>query len=368
MTKLFSPLRIGDIEVKHRVVLAPLTRYRADESHVPLNFVRDYYTQRASTPGTILITEGTFISPRAGGFKNVPGIYNNAQIDAWKSITDSVHANGCFIFCQLWALGRAANPDILKAGGHKLISSGSIPMSGDAATPEPLTESEIQGFIQDYAQAAKNAIRAGFDGVEIHGANGYLCDQFLQDKSNNRTDGWGGSVEKRSRFGLEVAKAVSAAVGPGRTGYRVSPWSPFQGMGMDDPRPQFSYHAQQLSALNIAYLHVVESRISGSNTIECRAEQIDFLVDIFGTSGTVIVAGGFTPGTAAETTDRYADKNVAVAFGRSFLANPDLPFRIQQHIPLTKYDRSTFYVPESRVGYIDYPFSEEYKNAQTCRL
>jgi NADPH2 dehydrogenase len=191
MSKLFSPVRIGNTELKHRVVLAPLTRYRADDAHVPLNFVKDYYAQRASTPGTLLITEGTFISPRAGGFANVPGIYNDSQVKAWREVTEEIHAKRCYIFCQLWALGRAADPKLLEKNGHKLVSSGNIAMSADAPVPQLLTEEGMHAFIQDYANAAKLAIEAGFDGVEIHGANGYLCDQFLQDNCNNRTDGWG---------------------------------------------------------------------------------------------------------------------------------------------------------------------------------
>jgi NADPH2 dehydrogenase len=366
MSKLFSPVRIGNTELKHRVVLAPLTRYRADDAHVPLNFVKDYYAQRASTPGTLLITEGTFISPRAGGFANVPGIYNDSQVKAWREVTEEIHAKGCYIFCQLWALGRAADPKLLKKNGHKLVSSGNIPMSADAPVPQLLTEEGIHAFIQDYANAAKLAIEAGFDGVEIHGANGYLCDQFLQDNCNNRTDGWGGSVEKRSRFCLEVAKAVAAAVGGERAGYRMSPWSPFQGMKMENPRPQFTHLAQNLKELGLAYIHVVESRISGAETIDARAEQADFLVDVWGDAGTVILAGGFTPESAKETVKKYEEKQVVIAFGRNFLANPDLPFRISQGISLTKYNRSTFYIPESPVGYIDYPFSEEYLGRKTA--
>lgn len=357
-----SPLRIGDIELKHRIVLAPLTRKRADDDHVPLPIVEEYYAQRASVPGTLLISEGTLISPRAGGFDNVPEICTPAQIAAWKRVTDAVHAKGSYIFCQLWALGRAANPKTLqKEGGHKVISSGNIPMAPDAPVPTPLTEDEIHDFISDYAQAATNAIEAGFDGVEIHGANGYLCDQFLQDKSNNRTDAWGGSVEKRARFGIEVAKAVAAAVGPQRVGYRISPWSPFQGMKMDDPAPQFSYLVQSLKALELAYLHVVESRISGAETIEAVAEKVDFIADIWGNSGALVLAGGFTPESAEATLQKYKGCRVAIAFGRNFLANPDLPFRIGKSLALNKYDRKTFYVPKDPIGYIDYPFSPEYK-------
>lgn len=361
MNAISSPIRIGGIELKHRVVLAPLTRYRADDDHVPLPIVEEYYAQRASVPGTLLISEGTLISSRAGGFDNVPQISTSAQIAAWKRVTDAVHAKGCYIFCQLWALGRAANPESLKReGGHKVVSSGNLPMAPDAPVPTPLTEDEIFGFIGDYVQAARNAMTAGFDGVEIHGANGYLCDQFLQDNCNNRTDAWGGSVENRARFGIEVAKAVASAIGPQKMGYRISPWSPFQGMKMDNPKPQFSCLVQNLKALGLAYLHVVESRISGSETIEAVAEQVDFIADIWGTAGALVLAGGFTAETAEATLQKYKNSRIAIAFGRNFLANPDLPFRIEKSLVLNKYDRKTFYVPMCPVGYIDYPFSPEY--------
>ena len=362
MSALSSPIRIGNSELKHRVVMAPLTRYRADENHVPLDMVVEYYAQRASVPGTLIITEATFIAPEAGGFSCAPGIYNDAQVQAWRKVTEAVHAKGSFIYCQLWALGRAAQADILNAEGHKVVSSSNIAMTKDAAVPEPLDEDGIQAFIGYYASAARRAVEAGFDGVEIHGANGYLVDQFLQDKCNNRTDGWGGSIEKRARFGIEVATAVSAAIGSQRVGYRVSPYSPFQGMKMDDPVPQFSYLATALKKLDIAYLHVVESRISGAGDIE-GTEQVDWLIDLWGRDNALILAGGFTPESANEAISKHTDKKIAIAFGRNFLANPDLPFRIAEKLKLNSYNRATFYVEQSPIGYIDYPFSPEFKSA-----
>lgn len=353
-----KPLRLGGLNLKHRVVLAPLARYRADDDHVPLGFVKDYYEQRASVPGTLLITEGSFITKRAGGNRNVPGIWNDKQIEKWKEITDAVHKKGFYISCQLWALGRAANPEVLREDNSRLISSGNIPISPEDPAPEPLTEEEILEWIQDYGTAAKNAISAGFDGVEIHGANGYLADQFLQDTSNNRTDSWGGSVENRSRFGFEVAKAVSSAIGAERVGYRISPWSPFQGMKIEDPVPRFSDITKKLAGLKIAYLHVVEPRISGSQTIEAKEQAVDFLIDAFHNDGVVILAGGFTAETANMTIETHAPHKIAIAFGRHFLANPDLPYRLLNNIELNPYNRDTFYVPKSKVGYIDYPFSK----------
>lgn len=359
MSKLFTPLRIGDLDLSHRVIMAPLTRYRADDDHVPLDFVADYYAQRASVPGTLLITEATFISPRAGGFSNAPGIYNAAQIAAWRKVTDAVHKKGSYIFLQLWALGRAADADVLRSEGYEVVSSSTIPMNEKAAIPRALNEAEIQQFVEDYAQAARNANEAGFDGVEIHGANGYLCDQFLEDTCNDRTDRWGGSIKNRARFGIEVAKAVTAAIGSERTGYRVSPYSPFQGMRMQGAEQQFSYLAQELKKLKLAYLHVVESRVSGAETI-IGVEKLDWLVNLWADTSPIVLAGGFTPDSALVASNRYGEADVAVAFGRSFLANPDLPFRISKGLGLNNYNRTTFYVPMSREGYLDYPFSAEF--------
>ncbi|RDW76951.1 hypothetical protein BP6252_05004 [Coleophoma cylindrospora] len=360
MAELMSPLSIGKLNLQHRVVMAPLTRYRADKAHVPTEMMVEYYGQRASVPGTLLISEATFIAPQAGGFSCAPGIYNDAQIQAWRKITDAVHAKGSYIFCQLWALGRGALPEVLAAEGQKMVSSGNIRMSDDRPVPEPLTEEEIHSYIGYYEQAARNAIAAGFDGVEIHGANGYLVDQFLQDTCNNRTDSWGGSVENRAKFGIKVATAVSTAIGAERVGYRMSPYSPFQGMKMKDPVPQFSFLTRELKKLDLAYIHIVESRISGAGDIE-GDEQPDFLVEIWGKTGAVILAGGFTPETAVETVKKYTTANIAIAFGRDFLANPDLPFRISKKLALNKYDRDTFYIEQSPVGYADYSFSPEFQ-------
>ncbi|MCJ1289350.1 Chanoclavine-I aldehyde reductase fgaOx3 [Xylographa carneopallida] len=360
MPSLSDPLQIGNCQLQHRLVMAPLTRYRADENHVPLPMVTEYYAQRASVPGTLLITEATVISPRASGYNHIPGIYSAAQIAQWKEVTAAVHAKGSYIYLQLWALGRAAHPDILAAEGYPYVSSSATPMSVESPTPRALTEEEIHAFIADYASAAKNAIAAGFDGVEIHAANGYLIDQFTQDTCNARTDAWGGSVANRARFGLEVARAVVAAVGPHRTGIRLSPFSTFQGMRMADPRPQFSVLVAGLRALGLSYLHVVESRISGNADMET-TEKIDFLVEAWGATSPVLVAGGFTPESAKRAVEEEYPGEVAVVFGRYFISNPDLPFRVLRGVGLSKYDRGTFYKVGSREGYVDYPFSGEWE-------
>ncbi|KIW80307.1 hypothetical protein Z517_06922 [Fonsecaea pedrosoi CBS 271.37] len=365
-SRLFEPLKVGHLTLQHRLVMAPLTRYRADDSHAILPMATTYYAQRSCVPGTLLISEATIISQRAGGYDNVPGIYTPEQIAAWKRVTDAVHAKGSHIYLQLWALGRTADPKSAAAQGIELVSSSPTPLSSEAPVPRELRVDEIRGFVDDYAQAARNAVEgAGFDGVEIHAANGYLIDQFTQDVCNKRTDEYGGSVEKRSRFGLEVARAVVAAVGAHRTGIRLSPFSPFNGMKMRDPLPQFTHFMEGLKPLNLAYMHLVESRISGNADVEA-TEKIDPLIATWADVSPVLIAGGFTPASARRAVDEeYKDRDVAIVFGRYFISTPDLVFRIANNIDLTKYNRGTFYTPKSEVGYIDYPFSKEFEAAST---
>ncbi|GAM84603.1 hypothetical protein ANO11243_025990 [Dothideomycetidae sp. 11243] len=377
-SRLFSPLRAGRLNLSNRLVLAPLTRFRADDEHVPLPMVSEYYKQRASFPGTLLITEATFISNQASGYGNAPGIFSKAQIAAWKGIVSAVHAEGSYIFLQLWHLGRASNPKELAKLGLDLVSASDLPITDSGARgggnkPRPLTDAEVRSTIQDYAQAARNAVEgAGFDGVEIHGANGYLVDQFLQDVSNKRTDAWGGSIEKRSRFALEVAKACVDAVGADRVGIRLSPWSRFQSMRMEDPIPQFSHVIRGLADLKLAYLHVVESRISGNADIESTDTNL-FALDIWrekNKGSPMLIAGGFSADSAKRLVDEeLPNDDIAVVFGRYFISNPDLVYRLKNNIELTKYDRSTFYNPKSETGYIDQPFSDEFqRESKEARL
>ncbi|KAJ5888287.1 Aldolase-type TIM barrel [Penicillium taxi] len=362
MTKLFEPLRVGRVELKNRIVLAPLTRFRNDDEHIPLPFVKEYYAQRGSSPGTLLISEAALITPRAGGYANVPIIHNDAQIAAWKEVTNAVHAKGSYIYMQLWALGRAANPEQLKKeGDFDVVSSSATPISSDSPVPRALTETEIEEWIADYAQAARNAIAAGFDGVEIHGANGYLIDQFIQDTCNKRTDRWGGSVENRSRFALEVTRAVVEAVGADRTSIRLSPFSPFQGMKMEDPYPTFTYLAEELSKFKLAYTHLVEPRVAGFDIIET-PNSLDFFLKAYKKASPVIFAGGFSSDSAREAVDKqYSEYDTLVAFGRAYISNPDLPFRVQENVKFLDYDRNTFYLPKDPKGYTDYEFSDEFK-------
>lgn len=315
------------------------------------------YTQRASSPGTLLITEATYIAPRASGYPNAPGIWSDAQIEGWKKVTDSVHKKGSFMYLQLWALGRVANIKQLQkefGADAKVNGAGDIPVEG-GTVPTPLTEEEIKEYVGLYAQAAKNAISAGFDGVEIHGANGYLIDQFLQDVTNNRTDKYGGSVENRSRFGLEVATAVVEAVGAERTGIRLSPYSDFQGMLMKDPKPQFTHFVEGLKKLKLSYIHLTEERdATESSTAK-------FLIDLWDNQSPVLLCAGWEPETAKKFVDEeYKDKDVVAVFGKYFIANPDLVFRIKNNLALTKWDRDLFYNAGQAHGYTDWEFSKEF--------
>ncbi|ETS85211.1 hypothetical protein PFICI_03236 [Pestalotiopsis fici W106-1] len=357
-SRLFKPIFVGDMKLTHRIGLCPLTRNRSSDEHVPLDLVTEYYRQRSSVPGTLLISEGTFISAEDGGMNNVPGIYNQAQIEAWKKVTDAVHANGSYIFCQLWALGRAATIEVAEREGFPIASSSAIPIDLDSPVPQELTADDIKRKVQNYASAAKKAIEAGFDGVELHAANGYLIDQFIQDTCNQRGDQYGGSVENCTRFAVEVAQAVVDAVGCRKVGIRFSPWSHFQGMRMDDPIPQFSAVIRNMAKLNLVYLHLVESRIAGGSDVEA-ADQLNFAYDLW--NSTILVAGGFKPDTAQSLVDKeYPEKDIVVMFGRYFLATPDLPFRVRNGIELNEYNRATFYTPKAPTGYIDYPFSDEF--------
>jgi len=324
--------------------------------------MKEYYSQRASVPGTLIISEGTFVSLAAcGGFPKAPGIWNKEQVDTWREITDEVHRKGCFIFCQIFAMGRAGNAEVAKKDGVSIVGPSAIPIEEGTPVPRSMTIEEIQQTIRDFAAASKNAINAGFDGVEVHGANGYLIDQFIQDTSNKRDDEYGGSVENRSRFVNEILKVVVNVVGAERVGLRLSPWSPFQGMRMEDPIPQFTDTIRKAAHFSLAYLHLVESRISGAQDHD-GSERLDFAYNIW--PGPILVAGGYTPAEAQELVDkRYSDKRIVVIFGRYFIANPDLVYRIKAGLELRSHDRSTFYT-SSAVGYTDYPFSAEYLTSQ----
>ncbi|KAJ5689260.1 hypothetical protein N7462_003652 [Penicillium macrosclerotiorum] len=357
-TRLFTPIRVGDMELEHRIGMAPLTRLRATDDRIPTPLMKEYYVQRAAVPGTLIISEGTFISENCGGFPNGPGLWSESQVTAWKNITTEVHARGCFMFCQLFAMGRAATTEVAKAEGYSIVAPSAIPSDDSAAIPRAMTVKEIKQTVKDYVDASKNAIRAGFDGVEVHGANGYLLDQFIQDVSNNRCDEYGGSIENRSRLVDEIVKAVANAIGPERVGLRLSPWSTFQGMRMEDPIPQFTDVIEKAKEADIVYLHLVESRISGSSDSDSH-DSLEFAYNLW--NGPLLVAGGYTPLEARKLAEeKYPNKDIIVIFGRQFLANPDLVYRIKEGLELNPYNRETFYVAKSATGYLDYPFSSEY--------
>ncbi|KAJ3769320.1 NADH:flavin oxidoreductase/NADH oxidase [Lentinula raphanica] len=379
---LFQPVHIGPYLLDHRIVHAPLTRMRCTKDNIPQEIMCDYYGQRASARGTLLVSEATFIAQKAGLYTHAPGIWNEAQIEGWKKVTKAVHDKGSFIFLQLWALGRAADIEALHAANpdYPFVSSSDIPIppkdssSEPGPAPRPLTIDEIKEYVELYATAAENAVtKAGFDGVEIHGANGYLIDQFLQDVCNHRTDEYGGSVEKRCEFALEVTKGVVNVIGEERTGIRISPWAPFEGMGMENPIPTFSYLVSKLKEIfpKLAYLHVVEPGISGGAYVESTSSALnDFIRDIW-LPRPLITCGRYSRQSALEVSEKaltqLENEGLAkdsggelIAFGKLFLANPDLPFRLKEDLPLNKYDRTTFYIPgdTSGRGYTDYPFYE----------
>ncbi|KPM39783.1 hypothetical protein AK830_g6787 [Neonectria ditissima] len=365
--KLFTPIKLGTLDLQHRVVMAPLTRKRAEAgSGIPADFTAEYYAQRAS-PGGLLVSEGTFIAEEAGGYQHVPesGIYSPKQIEAWKRITAAVHEKGGLIVCQLWALGRVADSNMVStvwsAGSKPFVADGPSPMRSDDPSLTKLTlmeEKDIDRFVDHFRQAALNSIEAGFDGVEIHGANGYLIDQFLQTSSNDRDDRYGGSVENRLRFPLRVLTAVCEAIGPDRVGIRMSPFSYFQGMREEEPLDLFVPWVEAIARTqpSLAFVHAVGPRAFGSRDTPQHLQQpedcLDAIRKAVGQVGIkLIIAGGYHPETAIQHTSETDD---LVAFGRYFISNPDLPARIRNGWKLRKYDRRTFYT-QTAEGYTDLP-------------
>ena len=362
MSKLFSPIRIGAIDLSHRVVLAPLTRMRAAlPGNAPNDLMATYYGQRASEGG-LLITEATFISATGNGGYASPGIVTDAQVAGWRKVVDAVHAKGASIMLQLWHVGRQSHVD-LQPNGQAPVAPSAIQadvralLPGGPATgsmPREIELSEIPGLVGEYRRAAERAKEAGFDGVEIHGANGYLIDQFLQDNSNRREDAYGGSVENRARFLLDVVEGVKSVWGSDRVGVRVGPGNRFGGMGDSAPEVTFPYVARALAPFGLAYLHVIEPRVTGNVSDDDKPPvAAGLLRPLFG--GPVMAAGGFD-GVGAESILEKGDADL-VTFGRHFLANPDFPERLRRSLPLNAYDRTTFYYGGDK-GYADYPVYE----------
>lgn len=375
-SKLFEPVTIGKTPLKHRIVLAPLTRLRNDDEHAPVPFMEKHYADRASEPGTLVISEATSINHFEEGSPHVPGLVSDKQVEAWRKIIEAVHAKGSFFFQQIWGMGRASSPEYMAKRGFPYRSSGAVAMEGVETVPRAMTEEEIQQTIQDFVATSKRAIEAGADGVEIHSAHGYLLDQFLSDSVNQRTDKWGGSIENRARLTLEVVKAVVEAIGAEKVAIRFSPYAGFQGSEKTDVEELYTYIINELKNMDakFAYLSLVEATgdpgvIALGHKMINGGKTLDFILRAWNNLSPVIVAGAYQPETAALALEnQYKDWDVLVAFGRHFIANPDLVFRIRNEIHLNKYNRSTFYVFMSEVGYNDYPFSEEYLKTRSEAL
>lgn len=355
---LFSPYQLGELQLPNRIVMAPLTRQRAGEGNVPHQLNATYYAQRASAG--LIIAEATQVTPQGQGYSYTPGIHSPEQVAGWKLVTDAVHQQGGRIFLQLWHVGRISHPDFQPDGALPVAPSAITP-KGEVltyegkkpyVTPRALETSEIPDIVEQYRQGAANALEAGFDGVEIHAANGYLLDQFLRDSTNHRTDKYGGSVENRARLLLEVTEAVTSVWDSQRVGVRLSPSGTFNDISDSHPWETFGYVAQALNRFNLAYLHIFEAteadiRYGGTNL------PTSHLRERF--TNTLIVNGGYTREKAdAVLANQAAD---LVAFGTLFISNPDLPQRLALNAPLNQPDPSTFYGGGEK-GYTDYPFLE----------
>lgn len=352
LSVLFSPLRLGSLDLPNRIIMAPLTRNRVEPGTLaPRALNADYYRQRASAG--LIITEATQISQQGQGYLNTPGIYSDAQVAGWQLVTKAVHEAGGRIALQLWHVGRVSHVSLQPNGGAPVAPS-AIPAKtktylahgfDDVSAPRALETAEIKAIVRDYAKAAANAKRAGFDAVEVHGANGYLIDQFLRDGTNQRTDEYGGGIENRTRFALEATKAVLESWEPSRVGFRISPVSPANDMRDSDPAPLFQHLARELSALKLAFLHVNETPAADGAPFDFAALRQSF-------AGAYIANASYDAARAAKAiTEGRAD---CVAFGKLFISNPDLVARFQTGAQLNEWDSSKFYGGDER-GYTDYP-------------
>lgn len=364
MPTLFDPTKAGDLELANRIVMAPLTRNRSPDA-IPPDIAATYYAQRASAG--LLITEATAISHQGQGYSDVPGLYGTEQLDSWKKVTQAVHQKGGKIVVQLWHVGRVSHNDLQPDGGKPVAPSAitaktktvlikdGVPTFVETSEPRALKAEELPGIVHTYQAAARNAVEtAGFDGVEIHGANGYLLDQFLKDGSNKRTDDYGGSIENRARLLLEVTRAVTGAVGGSRTGIRLSPVTPANDAFDSDPQPLFDYVVRQLATLNLAYIHIIEGATGGPRDLAERPFDYTALKAAYRTAGgkgAWMVNNGYDKALAEEAVKRGAD---LVAFGRPYIANPDLVERLRVNAALNTPDKTTFYGGREK-GYTDYP-------------
>ncbi|MHC1706936.1 MAG: alkene reductase [Bacteroidales bacterium] len=357
MTTLLSPFQLGSLTLKNRVVMAPLTRRRADKNFVPTPIVAEYYSQRASAG--LIIAEATMVHRTSLGYPDSPGIFNREQIEGWKKVTSAVHEKGGHIYLQIWHVGRYSHPS-LQENGELPVSSFPVAINGlintregyqPHVTPRALTLNEIPEVIDWYRQAALNAVSAGFDGVELHGANSYLIHQFLEDGVNKRQDDYGGTVEKRSRFLFEVVSAVSNAIGSGKTAIRLSPSYIKNNMTETNPVKLYSYVIEKLNDYHLSYLHLVEPLLPVDHLPHYLKEVTPFFRGIY--KGTLVSCGGYT----FEKARQSIDDNIAdlIAFGVPFISNPDLVERFAAGAPLNPADPETYYVGGEK-GYLDYPF------------
>jgi N-ethylmaleimide reductase len=364
-SSLFAEIDLGPLSLPHRVAMAPLTRNRAADGNVPTELNAEYYRQRASA--ALIVSEATQVAPKGQGYPRTPGIHSEAQVEGWKHVTDAVHEDGGRIFLQLWHVGRISHSSYHE--GELPVAPSAIAAEGQVLTPDlemvsfetprPLETAEVSEVVEQYRRGAENARRAGFDGVEIHGANGYLIDQFLRSGTNARTDRYGGSLENRLRFLREVTDAVTDVWTPERVGVRFSPLSPVHGTSDATPEATFREAAATANDFDLAYVHLVEPNepkppVAGDGEI---AAVFSAIRDAF--QGVLVANGNYDEQTAADAVEQgYAD---LVAFGRAFLANPDLPRRLQEGLPINVPDEETFYNGDER-GYTDYPTWKELQN------
>lgn len=351
---MFSPLKIGNTTLKNRIIMAPLTRCRSVQDNIPNDLMSTYYAQRSSAG--LIISEATQIIPQGIGYPCTPGIHTKDQIRGWKKVTQSVHENGGKMFLQLWHVGRISHSLFL--GGELPVAPSAIKPDGqhytfegmkEFETPRALTTSEIQALVKTYVDAASNAMEAGFDGVEIHGANGYLLDQFLRDGTNTREDEYGGNIENRSRFLFEVINSITQKIGSDKVGLRLSPSGTFNDMKDTNPKKHFSYVCDKLNDFNLAYLHIVDA-LDGD--IRHGADVVDLSIVRKSYKGVLITCGAYDKKRGNSVLeDNLAD---AVAYGELFISNPDLVERFKIDADLNKPDPSTFYTQDDK-GYTDYP-------------
>ncbi|MBR2119299.1 MAG: alkene reductase [Pseudomonadota bacterium] len=353
-SKLFDPYKLGAVTLTNRAVMAPLTRNRALAGFVPNPLAIEYYGQRASAG--LLVTEASQVSQQGQGYQDTPGIYSKEQVAGWRKVTDRVHERGGHIYIQLWHVGRISHTTLQENGGapvgpSAVRANGKTFVGGtfaDVSEPRALELSEIPGIIDSFKRASANALAAGFDGVEIHGANGYLLDQFAKDGANKRTDAYGGSIENRARLMLEVSKAVAAEAGAERTGIRISPVTTANDISDSNPQPLFDHIVDQLNALKLIYIHVIEGATGGPRDIA--PFDYDSLRKRF--NGAYIANNGYDFKLATEVLDR--NKADLIAFGKPFISNPDLVERLKLGAPLNDFDKATFYGGGAK-GYTDYP-------------